>query len=132
MHLRTSSILSLCLVLIRPGTVNAQAYKPQHLLVPAGDRDAQQEVLSGTAPARNENVLPTLSNSSLVSDTLRDLAAALDVMQDSFFQLWLGNWPSCNDWTAAVMGTQVSATLSSLTSSRDDILMSLLASTGYN
>lgn len=131
MHLRTSSILSLCLVLIRPGTVNAQAYKPQHLLVPAGDRDAQQEVLSGTAPARNENVLPTLSNSSLVSDTLRDLAAALDVMQDSFFQLWLGNWPSCNDWTAAVMGTQVSATLSSLTSSRDDILMSLLASTGY-
>ena len=135
MKLYISSILSLYLALIRPGTVNAQAYKPQHLFALAGKRlwgDAQQAGLSGTAPARKENTSPALStNSSLVSDTLKDLIAALDVMQDSYFELWLGNWPACNDWTAAVMGTQVSATLSSLTSSRDDALILSLGSIGY-
>ena len=43
-----------------------------------------------------------------------DLLDALKVMQDSYFQPWLGTWPEAIDWTAAVMGTHVSGALSSL------------------
>lgn len=35
-------------------------------------------------------------------------------MQDTYFSLWLGIWPSAIDWTAAVTNTYVSATLSTL------------------
>lgn len=44
-------------------------------------------------------------------------AALLDAiagMQDHYFQVWEGTWPLAIDWTAAVMGTQVSATLSAI------------------
>ena len=44
------------------------------------------------------------------------LVAALEVMQSHFFSVSLGAWPKAIDWTAAVMGTQVSATLSAMTS----------------
>ena len=44
------------------------------------------------------------------------LLDALDVMQDSFFELWLGTWPTAIDWTAAVLGTHISAMLSTLSS----------------
>ncbi|KAL1989117.1 hypothetical protein VTN96DRAFT_3664 [Rasamsonia emersonii] len=57
--------------------------------------------------------------------TLHDLIYALDVMQDEYFEHWLGTWPTSIDWTAAVLGTQVSAALSSLTSTPQDILVSL-------
>ena len=43
------------------------------------------------------------------------LLNAIDVMQSHYFQIWLGTWPSAIDWTAAVMGTQISATLSAIT-----------------
>ncbi|KAJ5095756.1 hypothetical protein NUU61_005112 [Penicillium alfredii] len=51
------------------------------------------------------------------STTLQNLLGALHVMQDKYFVLWLGAWPTSIDWTAAVLGTHVSAVLSSLTSS---------------
>ena len=38
-------------------------------------------------------------------------------MQSHYFQIWPGTWPSAIDWTAAVIGTQVSATLSAITDS---------------
>ncbi|KAL9123335.1 MAG: hypothetical protein Q9187_000111 [Circinaria calcarea] len=44
---------------------------------------------------------------------------ALDVMQSHFFEIWLGIWPTAIDWTAAVMGTQVSTTLNAITSFTD-------------
>lgn len=47
--------------------------------------------------------------------TLQDMMSALDVMQDSYFAQWLGTWPDAIDWTAAVIGTQVSGALSALT-----------------
>ncbi|KAL2868002.1 putative glycosyl hydrolase [Aspergillus lucknowensis] len=58
--------------------------------------------------------------------TLRDLVNALDVMQDSYFELWQGTWPTGNDWTRAVHGTHVSATLSSLTGATDDALLATM------
>lgn len=39
---------------------------------------------------------------------------ALRVLQDDYFQPWLGQWPNAIDWTAAVTGTHVAAALSSL------------------
>lgn len=38
-------------------------------------------------------------------------------MQQEYFSLWLGKWTTAIDWTAAVMGTFLSATLSSLSHS---------------
>jgi hypothetical protein len=54
-----------------------------------------------------------------LTSALEELHYALETMQDFYFQLWLGTWPSCIDWTAAVIGTHVSATLYSLTRSLD-------------
>lgn len=44
------------------------------------------------------------------------LLGALEVMESHFFMVSQGTWPTAIDWTAAVMGTQVSATLSAMTS----------------
>lgn len=44
---------------------------------------------------------------------------ALDVMQSHYFKIWQGTWPRAIDWTAAVMGTQVSSTLDTITSFTD-------------
>lgn len=48
---------------------------------------------------------------------LKSMLQALNVMQEEYFDLFSGTWPAAIDWTAAVMGTQVSATLSSIVSS---------------
>jgi hypothetical protein len=53
---------------------------------------------------------------------LEELHYALETMQDYYFQLWLGKWPSCIDWTGAVLGTFVSATLISLSRSLEYVL----------
>jgi len=51
------------------------------------------------------------------SDTFSTLIDALSIMQLNYFHIWPGTWPSAIDWTAAVMGTQISATLSTITES---------------
>ncbi|PGH00752.1 hypothetical protein GX51_05633 [Blastomyces parvus] len=56
------------------------------------------------------------------NDTLKKLLNALDVMQSSYFEIWQGTWPSSIDWTAAVLATHVSATLSSLSINLDKLL----------
>ncbi|KAI4120240.1 MAG: hypothetical protein LQ338_007165 [Usnochroma carphineum] len=47
--------------------------------------------------------------------TFAALLDALDVMQSHFYTIWQGQWPDAIDWTAAVMGTHVSATLAAMT-----------------
>ena len=42
------------------------------------------------------------------------LLSALEVMQSQYFSVARGTWPLAIDWTAAVMGTQISATLSAI------------------
>lgn len=48
----------------------------------------------------------------LAFDPLEELQNALDVMQKEYFEIWVGNWPTAIDWTAAVMGTHVSGAMS--------------------
>ncbi|KAI4149515.1 MAG: hypothetical protein LQ340_004594, partial [Diploschistes diacapsis] len=45
------------------------------------------------------------------------LFEALEKMQSHFFEVWLGRWPTSIDWTGAVLGTHVSATLASFANS---------------
>ena len=57
------------------------------------------------------------SNKSLdapITNALEELHYALETMQTNHFQLWVGKWPDSIDWTGAVLGTYVSATLFSL------------------
>ncbi|KAM7193590.1 glycosyl hydrolase [Naviculisporaceae sp. PSN 640] len=39
---------------------------------------------------------------------------AVRVMQDSYFEPWVGTWPKAIDWTAAVMGSHLAGALTSL------------------
>lgn len=71
---------------------------------------------------------PLSDDPNLVSSTLDNLLAALDVMQSAYFEVWQGTWPSCIDWTAAVVGTQISATLSILSWTSDNIFDTPLSS----
>ncbi|KAI4140815.1 MAG: hypothetical protein L6R39_005648 [Caloplaca ligustica] len=43
------------------------------------------------------------------------LLDTLHVMQSRFYTIWQGQWPDAIDWTAAVMGTHISATLAAMT-----------------
>lgn len=42
---------------------------------------------------------------------------ALDVLQQEFFAIWQGVWPTSIDWTSAVLGTHFSAALTTLSAS---------------
>ena len=66
--------------------------------------------------------------STSAHDTLKDLIHALDSMQVHYFKLWQGTWPTSIDWTAAVLGKHLSATLSTLSATPKEVL-SLLART---
>jgi hypothetical protein len=59
----------------------------------------------------------TASYSLTETNVLHDLHSALSTMQDLYFSVWLGKYTTAIDWTAAVMSTYVSATLSSLSNS---------------
>lgn len=50
-------------------------------------------------------------------DTLPVFLDALDVLQDEYFALWQGIWPTGIDWTSAVIGTYLSASLSTISAS---------------
>ncbi|KAL8949791.1 MAG: hypothetical protein Q9222_004134 [Ikaeria aurantiellina] len=58
---------------------------------------------------------PSLDDHSKPSHTFHVLLEALGIMQSHFYTIWQGQWPSAIDWTAAVIGTQVSATLAAMT-----------------
>lgn len=52
---------------------------------------------------------------SVFNVTLFDeIINGIDVMQEAYFQPWVGTWPSAIDWTAAVLGTHIAATLETL------------------
>lgn len=90
--------------------------------------------LARASPVRQQNVVsfddavedavPPLSSSRIditkdLPTTLDALLDAIDVMQSRYFDVSIGTWPDANDWTAAVFGTHVSATLSTLIASID-------------
>ncbi|KAI9924769.1 hypothetical protein ASPWEDRAFT_155286 [Aspergillus wentii DTO 134E9] len=110
--------LSLYVLSISSGA-NALAHPPQNVLAPSPHDSPAQTVL--------DEIDPSHANVPSNSSTLKSLLHALNVMQDGYFELWRGTWPTSIDWTAAVVGTQVSATLSSLTSSGNDTAFAKLS-----
>lgn len=82
----------------------------------------QQHVLSfhdaveDTVPPLSSIRIGTIRDLPTTLDTLLD---AMDVMQSRYFDVGIGIWPAANDWIAAILGTHVSATLSTLISSID-------------
>ncbi|KAF1942397.1 Six-hairpin glycosidase [Clathrospora elynae] len=70
-------------------------------------------------PSSDSPPSATPTYTTMEANVLRDLHCALSIMQDHYFAVWLGKWTTAIDWTAAVMGTYVSATLSSLSRSID-------------
>lgn len=54
-----------------------------------------------------------------VEQSLQDVLAALEIMQDTYFDTFAGMWSDAIDWTAAVTGTYISATLSGIVEGLD-------------
>lgn len=113
-------ILILCFLSFLAGA-NALAYPPQEVLE-STSFSSMIDDSSEDASFGNTGSVPDGSTHEPILDTLHDLIDALQVMQDKYFVLWQGTWPTSIDWTAAVLGTHVSAALSSLTSGPLDIL----------
>ncbi|KAJ5163281.1 uncharacterized protein N7500_005111 [Penicillium coprophilum] len=99
---------------------NALAYPSQELLGTSPSSNSIDAPVKGTV-FMGAGLAPEESIHDPILNTLQDLIAALQVMQDRYFVLWQGTWPTSIDWTAAVLGTHVSAVLSSLTSGPLDI-----------
>ncbi|KAK2625512.1 hypothetical protein QTJ16_004824 [Diplocarpon rosae] len=95
-RLKTSSILAwiLCGATLVPGTA-------------LGYSEAQQSL---------QHVEP-IPDQVKDQQTLPALLAALDVLQDEYFALWQGIWPTSIDWTSAVIGTYLSASLTTISTS---------------
>ncbi|KAL5418953.1 hypothetical protein PMIN03_000795 [Paraphaeosphaeria minitans] len=74
-----------------------------------------QDVFQPDSPAESSE--SPLTHIATDSHTLHDLHNALSVMQTQYFSLWLGKWATAIDWTAAVTGTHLAATLRSLSDS---------------
>ncbi|KAK8103900.1 uncharacterized protein PG998_010933 [Apiospora kogelbergensis] len=45
---------------------------------------------------------------------LAEVLDSIEVLQTDYFEPWLGMWPDSIDWTGAVVGTHISATLSTI------------------
>lgn len=62
---------------------------------------------------------PTLRYGPAELDPLDDLRKALHVMQTSYFELWVGVWPTAIDWTAAVINTQIVSAMATFSRALD-------------
>jgi hypothetical protein len=79
----------------------------------------------GAITSQNPAQIPSYINPSTYGppfNALEELHHALQTMQDQYFALWIGKYPSSIDWTGAVIGTFLSASLFSLTRSLEYIL----------
>ncbi|KAK1767151.1 glycoside hydrolase, family 76 [Phialemonium atrogriseum] len=82
-------------------------------------------VLTAAGCAASKSFLPSDFPASRAAgqspdlQVLEEVLDALRVLQSEYFQPWMGHWPKAIDWTAAVMGSHVSGTLTSLSQSLD-------------
>ena len=98
---------------------DASAFDLSYLVSKSGEQGryspkVEEQIPLGSSQRRNvfpEEMASSLSSTNSVFAIMLD---AVDVMQSHYFAIWQGTWPSAIDWTAAVMGTQISATLSSI------------------
>jgi Glycosyl hydrolase family 76 len=63
-----------------------------------------------------------MANGNGGGETLTAMLSALEVMQEHFFAVWQGQWPTSIDWTGAVLGTYVAAALITLSSSLEYVV----------
>ncbi|KAM7224446.1 glycosyl hydrolase [Rhypophila decipiens] len=89
-------------------------------------------LLASTTAARKPWSYPTRDGKSrspsdsgaqtihLKQELFKESLDALRVMQDAYFQPWVGTWPKAIDWTAAVMGSHISGALVSLSRGLDE------------
>lgn len=123
-----SYIFRFIYVLLLLSHTQARALRSQDVLAPLPD--APLVVDAPAASSRHTTLSPSELPSELnesVDRTQQDLLNALNVMQDAYFELWQGTWPTSIDWTAAVIGTHLSASLASLTSSTEDVLSEIFS-----
>ena len=81
-----------------------------------GPNAPQQKPLALKKPTGNVAKATMGGSKDSSSSNYTSLLDALDIMQDHFFEVSFGTWPDAIDWTAAVLGTHISATLSSISS----------------
>ncbi|QDS70222.1 hypothetical protein FKW77_007047 [Venturia effusa] len=78
-----------------------------------------------TTTPNSSATIPSQVNASSYEppfNALEELHHALETMQEYYFAIWVGKYPSSIDWTGAVIGTFLSASLFSLSRSLDYIL----------
>ncbi|KAF2013982.1 glycoside hydrolase family 76 protein [Aaosphaeria arxii CBS 175.79] len=85
-------------------------------------KSEQQQILRPVNPSPSDHILESPPSSfrfsaSAANNALQELHSALSTLQNEYFTLWLGTWTNAIDWTAAVMGTHLSASLYSLSHS---------------
>ncbi|KAH7406634.1 hypothetical protein DE146DRAFT_753195 [Phaeosphaeria sp. MPI-PUGE-AT-0046c] len=85
----------------------------QHVMRPSSPHE------TSTSASNPKTSTDSQSHRHVGSKYHSELRHSLNTMQDLYFSIWLGKWTTAIDWTAAVMGTYVSATLSSLSQSID-------------
>ncbi len=114
-------VLSSFLLLLswqNPGALARVPSSRQQIALSSGD---------GAEPAIARLAHSTDDPKVSLPSTLDAMLDAISVMQDRYFEIGLGTWPDSIDWTAAVLGTHVSATLSTLISSIDSSTSSATA-----
>lgn len=98
--------------LSRAGTIEKRRYESQssNPAIHAPQKELVADIREGHTTGTWRSSLPAV---------LDDMLDALEVMQDAYFDIFTGTWPDAIDWTAAVIGTHVSATLAGIVSSLD-------------
>lgn len=103
--LRALLLLTLCLRVIGSSIGTSVHHERQ--------QQTQQPLERITNTNTNANEQPLNPN----PHTIPALLDALDVLETSYFEVWQGIWPKSIDWTSAVIGTYLAATLSTLSTS---------------
>ncbi|KAK3329596.1 hypothetical protein B0H66DRAFT_31517 [Apodospora peruviana] len=70
--------------------------------------------LPADVASKPQNTLTTARSPEYTAELFGDTLDALGVMQDAYFEPWVGTWPTAIDWTAAVLGSYVAGALLSL------------------
>lgn len=108
-----------------PTTAAASAFDPVAALAAALDTSPDRATSNSsnsntnlttilTIATNGNNHARTAARSHRAAAALVAMLDAVRVMQGSYFAVWHGTWPTGNDWTRAVVSTQLSAALGTL------------------
>ncbi|PNS13930.1 Mannan endo-1,6-alpha-mannosidase DCW1 [Sphaceloma murrayae] len=71
-------------------------------------------------PLRQQPLRQQVAEPSSQDALFTQMQDAVRVMQNTWFQLWIGTWPTAIDWTAAVINTLVTSSLMSMSKALRD------------